>query len=288
MSDAATRQPEHFGENDSREFSRGRDDGIGKLGTTADTVGFLAEIERYSQLSSDLGKCLSDMARRINDSLDELKAVRQSVVREKAEFESFMENQRRLRAEEKTLKEREDREYRESLKLRRQQEEEEYKRKCGEKQLIVRQKLGEELRGIHEQSFEKQKALERDLFKREQALKEKELELGRLIRELELFMTRLAERTRKDYAGVRTSRAVLPKDSLPIDSDISSDFPGASENVSDRKKIPNVPGELDEDENPSVASIREMLLSQGRKIENIAADLAENQESMPSGILPGN
>jgi hypothetical protein len=297
MTDAATGQPDSSGENNNPGLKKAAEDSEGIYG----------DLERFSRLSSDLGKCLSDVALKIKNSVDEFNAVEQEVLHKKAElkeiydieaslaalanlveehrlkkaeFERFMESQRRLWEEEKLKKEHEDEEYKNALKLHRQREEEEYEKKWSEKRDIIRQKLEEELRAIQRQNSEQQKLLEIDLLNRERVLKKKELEWDKLIQELELFMTRLLARTRKDNIGPIPDRSDID-DTPTVKNNLTSDTPRSPENVSDEKEMPDVERELDRSGNSSVESIREMLLSQERRIENIYRSLKENLKSAP-------
>ena len=89
-----------------------------------------------------------------------------------------------------------------------------------------------------QQSLKKQQALERDCLERELALKEKELEWVQLIQELEQFMSKLTRR-----AQAQTATRVGPA-------------------------APDQSGQKDPD-GTDIASLKEMLLSQGQRIENI-------------------
>jgi len=207
----------------------------------------------------------------VEASASALKSLIEEHRSQKEEFEKFIESQRHLWEEEKAKKER---------------EEEEYRRKWSEEQLIIRRNLEEELSVIQQQSIEKHTLLEKDLLKREQVLKNKELEWGNLIRELELFMKRLVARTRRDHTRVSSVEVDLQKDAPPVEDSAVSNSPLSCRNLSDEKKISGTEGEADESANPSIESIREMLLSQGRRIENIHANLKENQEPEAFRIPP--
>ncbi|MBN2319846.1 MAG: hypothetical protein JXR49_12240 [Acidobacteria bacterium] len=303
MSEAAPKHPE----------SSGKGDGTEKQGTAQNFGGIIGEIERFSSLSSDLKDCISGITRKIIDSLNELKSVQQAVAQKKQElkqlynieesaaalqnlreehrlkqneFENFIESQRRLWEEEKALNEKEDEEYRQALKLRRKREEEEYRHRLDREQLVVRQKLEEELRQIRQQNIEKQELMKQDFLKREQALKEKELEWVRLIQELELFMTRLVERTRKKNAGLVSAAKDRKMNAAPTPGGVPSDTSAASEKNMNARENPAIAEELDDSAGTSVASVREMLLSQGRRIENIQADLKDNREPVPFRLRP--
>jgi hypothetical protein len=302
MSDAATGQPVSFGEN--------KNPGPKKAAEVSESI--YGDLERFSRLSSDLGKCLSDVALKIKNSVDEFNTVEQEVLHkkaelkeiydveasaavlanlveehrlQKAEFEKFMENQRRLWEEEKLKREHEDEEYRQALQLHRQQEEKEYEKKWSEKRDMIRQKLEEELRAIQHQNSEQRKLLEIDLLNRERILKKKELEWDKLVQELDLFMTRLLARTRKDNINpipVRPDIGNMPA----VKNNLTSDTPRRAENVSVEKEMSDAGRELDESGNSSVESIRKMLLSQERRIDNIYESLKENLKSAPFKATP--
>ncbi len=293
--------------------SPGKTEGREKSGTDQYAGGIIGDIERFSRLSSELKDCLSGITRKIIESLNELKSIQQDVAGKKqelkelydieasaealqhlneehrlkqSEFEGFMEGQRRLWEEEKNLREKEDEEYRQVLKIRRKREEEEYKHKLAREELAARQKLEEELLQLRQQNVEKQELLKQDLLKREKALKEKELEWVRLIQELELFMTGLVERTRKKNAGCVSGVTDPGKGAVPIHADVASDAPAGIRKYAEEDKKPGIAEEPNGNADPSVASVREMLLSQGRRIENIQDDLRDNREPVPFRLRP--
>ena len=303
MSETAPNRSEHSGEGDRTENQQS-DHNLGSI---------IADIERFSHLSSDLKDCLSGITRKIINSLNELKSIQQAAVQKKrelmdlyeieasaaalkklheehrlkqSEFENFMETQRRLWEEEKALKEREDEEYRQSLISRRQQEDEDFKNRLAQEQSIIRQKLEEELGQIRRQSSEKQELQERDLIKREQALKEKELEWVKLIQELELFMARLMERTHRKKNTGAIAAGDRKRDSIPIPRSLTTEAPASTVKHGCIEEKTGAAGGLDERAGPSVASIREMLLSQERRIENIQADLKDNRDPVPFRLHP--
>ncbi|MEJ2246005.1 MAG: hypothetical protein P8Y80_08030 [Acidobacteriota bacterium] len=122
--------------------------------------------------------------------------------------------------------------------------------------------------------------LEIDLLNREQVLKKKELEWDKLTQELELFMTGLLARARKDSIGPIQDRSDMD-DTPTVKSNLTTDTPTWPENTSDEKEMSDIKREFDGSENSSVASIREMLLSQERRIENIYESLKESLKSPP-------
>ena len=300
-------------ETESNGPSPGKTGGTEKSGADQNVGGIIGDIERFSRLSSELKDCLSGITRKIIDSLNDLKSVQQDVARKKqelkelydieasaealqllneehrlkqSEFEGFMESQRRLWEEEKNLREKEDEEYRQVLKIRRKREEEEYKQKLVREELAARQKQEEELLQLRQRNIEKQELLKQDFLRREKALKEKELEWVRLIQELELFMTGLVERTRKRNAGSVPDVTDPGKGALPIHADVASDVPAGLKKNTEGDKKPGIAEEPDANADPSIASVREMLLSQGRRIENIQDDLRDNREPVPFRLRP--
>ena len=244
---------------------------------------FSVLIERFSGFSTDLTKLVSELARQATQALDELYKIRSAVDlkkrelktlhdieastdslkqlteehrREKASFEQFMEGRHKAWEEEKSRRAQEEKEHLENLRVRRQHEEEEYRHRRAVEQLKAQQKLEEELRAIQQKGLEKQQALERDCLEREQALKAKELEWIQLIQELEQFMSRLTRRAQSPFAKEPFVQPVSDRE--------EASSPG-------REKTSQ---ELDplEGPKPSLASLREMLLSQGRRIETLNAE----------------
>ena len=145
-------------------------------------------------------------------------------------------------------------------------------------------------KSIHNSCFqrniEKQELLKQDFLRREKALKEKELEWVRLIQELELFMTGLVERTRNKTAGSVSEVTHPQKDATPIHADAASNTPADfNQNIEGEEK-PEIAGGPGGNADSSVASIRDMLLSQGRRIENIEDDLRDNREPVPFRLRP--
>ncbi len=303
MSEKAPNRSEHSGEGDRTE-NKEADHNLASI---------IRDIERFSHLSSELKDCLSGITRKIINSLNELKSIKQDAAQKKkelmdlfeieasaatliklreehrlkqSEFENFMENQRRLWEEEKALKEREDEEYRQSQMSRRQQEEEDLKQRLAREETLIRQKLEEELIQIRRQNTEKQELLHRDLMKREQALKKKELEWVKLIQELELFMARLMARTHREKTTDVLAAGDRRKGSIPISRGPTSDTVAANGNHRGAGEKNGIPGDTDERADPSVTSLREMLLSQERRIENIQSDIKDNREPVPFRLHP--
>jgi len=274
-----------------------------------------AQVERFSRLSSDMAKLLSELSLEAKKSLDQLDKIRLAVDLKRKEFKALsesaasaklqiedhrmqrenldhlMEGQRRAWEEEKARRAQQEREYLENLKIQRQREEEEYRHMWAVEQLKAQQKLEEELRTIQQRSLEKQQALERDCLQREQTLKEKELEWIQLIQELEQFMSRLARHTQSQSAAYTELHAKEPS--------LQSDFavlnsPAANEEEKSRDQSlnqnrplsPIFGNALTEESQPSLSSLKEMLLSQGRRIENLNAELSAKRETAPLKFSP--
>ena len=98
-------------------------------------------------------------------------------------------------------------------------------------------------------------------------------------------MTRLLARTGKDNTGVLSDRSDMAAMSA-AKNNLTSDTPPSPENVPDEKEMSDIKRELDESEKSSVESIREMLLSQERRIENIYESLKENLKSDSFKVPP--
>ena len=235
----------------------------------------LGDIERFSNLSSELTQVMLRLSREIKISSEQLNRIRSEVESRKNElktirgieasaaalqritedyrqqkesFERIMANQRTLWEEEKGNRAREEKEYLENLRMRREREEEENRQKWAAEKLKAQQKLDEELKAIQQESLEKQQALERDCLQRELILKEKELEWVQLIQELEQFMSKLTRRTQAHAAARPGEAAAQP----------------AFQETASSEQMAKEPGEVD-----SISSLKEMLVSQGRRIETL-------------------
>jgi chromosome segregation ATPase len=189
------------------------------------------QMERFTNLSSEITKILSELDREVKESMDQLQGIRSAVDFKKKELktlhdidvsatalerliedhrlqredlERVMESQRNAWEEEKARRVEEERQYLENLQIQRQREQEEHRQMLAAERLAAQQKLEEELQEVRQRNLEKQKALERDFMAREQVLNEKELEWGRLIQELEQFVAKLTMRaqSRKDPSAL--------------------------------------------------------------------------------------
>jgi hypothetical protein len=273
------------------------------------------QVERFSRLSSDMAKLLSELSQEAKKSLDQLNGIRLAVDLKKKELKTLnesaaslkqliedhrlqrenldrlMEGQRRVWEEEKTRRAQQEREYLEDLKIQRQREEEEYRHMWAVEQLKAQQKLEEELRTIQQKSLEKQQALERDCLQREQTLKEKELEWIQLIQELEQFMSRLARHAQSPsavHAELHTKEPSMQSDFAVLGSSLADSEDASKDQslIQDRPLSPIFGNALTDEPKPSLSSLKEMLLSQGRRIESLNAELSAKRESAPLKFSP--
>jgi hypothetical protein len=229
------------------------------------------ECNRFSGLSSELTALLTQFSREIKTDAEQLGRIRVAVdskkkelknlhgieasvvaldrlaaehQRQKETLERLMADQRAQWEAEKAKRAREEREYAENFRIRREREEEEHRQKWAAEKLKAQQKLEEEMRIVQQETLQKQHALERDCLERELILKEKELEWVQLIQELEQFMSKLAHR-----AQAQTAARLGP---VAVDPTVPQEF-------QDRKDANGA----------SITSLKEMLVSQGRRIENL-------------------
>lgn len=296
MSDAAGNPPDLSGGPDSkesnREPSRELEDASGPIRKYADPEGLLAEIERFSSLSSELRDCLLRIIHKTKDAMEAFSSVEQAVKskenelkqihdieasaaalerlveqnrRQKEEFENFMEGQRRLWDEEKSLREREDAEYRENLERRRQRDLEDHRRKLDEEKSAIRKEMEAQFDAAQRESLQRRKEIEARFEEREHALKEKEQECARLVRELELFMAGLEHKARN--AG-----DAFPKTSGSVPAWTSYGQAGSSAGF---------PVDSNEDANSRAESERDMLLAKDRRIDGVGAGRTEDRGPLP-------
>jgi hypothetical protein len=250
----------------------------------AETARLLAErlsieIGRFSSLSTELTELLTLISREIRTSAEQLARIQTEVDSKKKELkdlhgveisvaaldrlaaehqhqkeslERLIADQRAQWETERARRTREENEYVESLRIRREREEEEYRQRWAGEKLKAQQRLEEEMRNIQQERLQKVQALERDCLERELILKEKELEWVQLIQELEQFMSKLTRRTHAQSA-VRLEPVPAEPPAQP---------------ATQRGEIPegqNRKGTESED----ISSLKEMLMSQGRRIENL-------------------
>jgi hypothetical protein len=180
------------------------------------------QMEKFSNLSSDITKLLSELFEEVQNSLTQVQSVQSAVDLKKNELkalhdidvsatamekliedhrlqrenlENLMKSQRNAWEEEKAERIQEEKEYLENLKSRRQREEEEYGRIWAAEQQQARQQLEEELQAARQKSLEERDALDMECLEREEILKEKETEWIKLVQELEAFVSKLAGRS---------------------------------------------------------------------------------------------
>jgi hypothetical protein len=237
------------------------------------------EISRFTSLSSELTELLAPLSREIRSSAEHLTRIRAEAdlkkkelkdlhgielsvaaldrlasehQRQKESLERLIIDQRALWEAEKERRSQEEKDYAENLRLRREREEEEYRQKWAVEKLKAQQKLEEEMKGIQQERLQKLQALERDCLERELVLKEKELEWVQLIQELEQFMSKLTRRTHSQ-SGAKLGPDAAGSQAQPFVQ--SQDHP----------ELPSPK----EPESADITSLKEMLTSQGRKIENL-------------------
>ena len=196
-----------------------------------------SQMERFSNLSSDMIMLVSELSREAQKAQDRLRAIREEVNLKKRELktlhdmersaeelqrlienrriqianlEQLLERQRSAYETEKSNREQENKKYLEDLKAQRQREEAEYRGRQEAEQLMAKQTLDEELLALRRESMEKHEALNRDLLEREQRILQKEKELDLLTQELERFMSRLAGRTPLEIPAQDDSSGASP------------------------------------------------------------------------------
>jgi DNA repair exonuclease SbcCD ATPase subunit len=250
-----------------------------------------AEIERFSALSSELRDLLSGLSREIKISAEQLNRIRSAIdlkrkelntlhgiegtiaelerlnrehLQKKESLDRAIESQRALWEEEKTRRIQEHKEYAENLQIRREREGEEYRQAWAAEKLKARQSLEEELKTIQQEALQKQQALERDCLERELALKEKELEWVQLIQELEQFMSKLIRRSQAQTAALSAEKGNLPAS--------PGTAAGPASPSGEQNSGPALAGEVPAEPGAAISSLKEMLLSQGRRIESLGSE----------------
>jgi hypothetical protein len=178
-----------------------------------------AKAERFSGLSAEIAKILSELFNDLKISLDTLHAVQSAVDLKKNELkmlhdldvsavslkqliedhrvqtenlECLIRSRRARWEEEKARLDREEKEYRDILKIQRQREEEEYRSMWAEEQLDAQKRLEEDLESVRQNCHRMQETMEKTWLEREQIIRGKELECSRLIHEIERFMLKLS------------------------------------------------------------------------------------------------
>jgi len=251
------------------------------------------EINRFSGLTSELTGVLSRLSREVQISAEQLNQVHaaleakhnelktlygleasaatlEGLVRDnrqqKEDLQRQIEEQRAAWELEISKREQEENQYQENLRIRRQRDEEEYKQRWAAEKLKAQQKFEEELRVIHQEALQRQQARERDCLDRELKLKEKELEWVQLIQELEQFMSKLTRRTQAQTAAY--SDLLAKEGRAP--SGQSSDPPMAASDAQAEPAADAGANPLDKPE--TISSLKEMLSSQGRRIETLSTE----------------
>jgi DNA repair exonuclease SbcCD ATPase subunit len=166
-----------------------------------------SQMERFSNLSSDMIMLISELSQEAKKAIDQLRAIREEVNLKKRELKTLHDMERSAEELQRLIENRRiqisnldqllerQRNTFEDLKVQRQRVEAEYRERQAAEQLKARQTLDEELRALRQKSMEKQEALDKDLLERERRIMQKEKELDLLTQELEQFMSRLAGRT---------------------------------------------------------------------------------------------
>jgi hypothetical protein len=264
-------------------------------------------IQRFSKLSSEMAELMSLLSQEIDASVEQLNRLHIAVDRKKKELnileeietsaaalelrsrdylqqkenlEKLMENQRTLWEEERTRRMQEEAEYLENLRVQRQREEEEYRVLWTAEKQKEKQKLEEELRILEQEGLQKQQAREKDCLERESNLKRKELEWTQLIQELEQLMIRLmrraqptvhsepAEANRRNSIRDQESREQVNQGQNVFSWEFYPDDRRATLNDLE----PLFGNDSSDDSGADISLLREILVSQGRKIENPNAE----------------
>jgi hypothetical protein len=214
----------------------------------------ILNVERFTKLSSELTGVLSNLSQEIREAAEQLNDIRIAVDAKKRELKTLhgieatavtlermaldyqrrkeslereIAEQRALWDEEKAKRAQEEREFQESVRVRREREEEAFRQNWANERNLAQRKLEEELKLMQEESLERQRALERGFLERELKLKEKELEWMKLVQELEQFLSRLSRRMQLQSNAVAEFPQVQPalQQAEPLDSsehDVSS------------------------------------------------------------------
>jgi hypothetical protein len=186
-----------------------------------------AKSEKFSILSADMTKILSDLSSEVKRTWRQFQAVQSAVDLKREELKSLhdldvsaaslkqliedqrlqkgklerlMESQRSSWEEEKTRLDRENNEYRDKLAIQRQREEAEL--------LVARQ----EYQKMREE-------IELQCLEREQTLHERELELGRLIQEIERFMSKIDKHDKPPNAALPNLHKIEQSDQSNFETD---------------------------------------------------------------------
>ena len=181
----------------------------------------ILNVERFSKLSLDLTSVLTHLSQEIQEAVEQLDHIWTAVDAKKKELKALhgieatavtlermaldyqfqkeslehaIADQRAIWEEEKATRAQEEKEYQETVRIRREMEEEALRQQRANERQLAQRKFEEELKLMQEANLERQRALERNFLERELKLKEKELEWMRLVQELEQFLARLTRR----------------------------------------------------------------------------------------------
>lgn len=265
--------------------------------------------EQLSRIRSAIDLKKNELKNVVDGSAAALERLKEEYRGQKEHLDRRIETQRELWAKQETQREQEELEYLENVRARREREEEEYRQMWAAEKLKAQQKLDEELRLVQQESLKKQQAMERDCLERELILKQKELEWVQLIQELEQFMTKLARKTQAQ-AAIRSepvlkeaSRQNGLKESVPgeteqqIRGEVNQGFDlgnaSAPEVTLDERRgmlsdaDPLFGSESTDSSESAVSALKEMLVTQGRKIESLNAEIPR-KDPAPLKFQPKN
>jgi hypothetical protein len=231
-----------------------------------ETDEFLTRAEKFSILSSGIASILSNLTREMKKALDQFHEIQSAVELKKKELKKLhdidvsvmslkqliddhqaqrdnldrlMDSRRASMEEEKSRLDREEKEYRDNLKIQRQHEEEEYRHRWASERLKAQKNIEEDLRAAEQRCRQMQETKERECLEREQILHGKELECNRLIQEIEQLMLRVHSRVKpeKSVLSPMHKKALLDRSNFGNSSESSKDSrePFGEENTRDSR-----------------------------------------------------
>ena len=263
--------------------------------------------EQLSQICSevDLKKKELKAIYGIEASAEALERLAQDHRQRKESFERLISDQRTLWEAEKAKRVNEEKEYQEKLRIRRQNEDEEYRQKWAGEKLKLQRQLEEELKSIQEEGLKRRQALEKECLDRERILKQKEMEWVQLVQELDQFMAKLTTRAQAQTSGYSESVGKTVKGQTqphelrsPVSDNgrepvlkpemardlLARNTPVWETAFDEKQEVPEVEDVIPRNarlaEVRNVASLQEMLLLKGRRIENL------NSEPLQDLALP--
>jgi hypothetical protein len=252
--------------------------------TDADAIEF--SIDRFAELSNEMMNIISELSRNVHESENRLKTINSEIDlkkkelitlhaidaaavsikqleeaqrAQKAQQERLISEQRCLWEEEKSRITQEELGFLENLKVKRRQEEEEYRRVRDFEQLEMHRKFKQELQTVWQKVKARQQEKENELIQREQSLIEKERESALLIQGLDGFLSQLELRLNSERAVLKDARR-------------SMDFPKGGSSKS-------LKCSLNEDEPSILMPVNEMTLSLNQNIEKPQESIPLKQES---------